>query len=240
MSLLPELGSPAESSLMPSVAETPSSDPAEAPASASRAGAKNEVYRKLLHMLPGLLPFVLAFLPHDDPPDWIAMSIVVGITLLFTGVYLALRSRVSRPKEANFFSSALSYPACVVGTLLVFPAHAEFAMVVVILIAFGDGFAYICGTRFGRRKLPWNPKKSWAGFWGFILFSAPPAALAFWLEARNPEVPFSLAAACCGIASVAAALAESWPTQLTDNLRVGLTSAVAVSASYFLLAPLWM
>ncbi len=191
-------------------------------------------------MLPGVLPFGLYFLPHDDPPDWIAMSWVVAITLLFTGVYVALRSRVSRPEESNFFSSALSYPAAVLGTLILFPSHAEFAMVVVILIGLGDGFAYICGKRFGRKKLPWNPEKSWAGTIGFVLFSAPVASLAFWLEAQNPVVPFALAATCCGIAAVIAALAESWPTQLTDNLRVGLAAAMAVSGSYFLLSPFWV
>ena len=40
-------------------------------------------------------------------------------------------------------------------------------------------------------------------------------------------------------ALVQLARAESWPTRLTDNLRVGLTGAIAISASYFLLAPNW-
>lgn len=199
----------------------------------------NEYYRKFLHMLPGFLPFVLAFLPHDDPPDWIAMSLVVGITIVLTGLYILLRARVSRPDEQNFYSTTLSYPAAVLGTLVVFPSHAEFAMVVVILIAFGDGFAYICGKNFGKRRLPWNPEKTWAGTLGFVVFSTPIATLAFWLEAKNPEVPFVLAGCCCLIAAVAAALAESWPTKLTDNLRVGLTAALTVSTSYFLLAKVW-
>jgi dolichol kinase len=221
---------------------TPSSDlsPREVDSSARGEKSNNEIFRKFLHMLPGLLPFVLPLLPHDDPPDWIAMVIVTAITMTLTGVYVSLRSRVSRPGEANFYSTALSYPATVLGTLLIFPAHVEFAMVVVILIAWGDGFAYICGKNFGRRKLPWNPQKSWAGTLGFMIFSAPVASLAFWLEAQNPDVPFLLAALCCGIASAAAALAESWPTKLTDNLRVGVTAAIAVSVSYFLLSPYWI
>jgi farnesol kinase len=229
---------------MPSVVEDPSPTPAQslAPVENSLPATKSEseFYRKLLHMLPGVLPFGLALIPHDDPPDWVAMTLVVGITLLFTGVYVFFRSHVSRPEESNFFSSALSYPAMVVGTLVVFPSHAEFAMVVVILIGLGDGFAYVCGKRFGRKKLPWNREKSWAGTIGFIVFSAPLASLAFWMEAQNPDVPYLLALSCCTIAAVAAALAESWPTELTDNLRVGLTAAIAISGSYFLLAPYWI
>lgn len=201
---------------------------------------ESEFYRKLLHMLPGVMPFGLYFLPHDDPPDWIAMSIVTAITILFTVVYVGLRTHVSRRDEPDFYNSALSYPVMVLGTLLVFPSHAEFAMVVVILIALGDGFAYICGKRFGRAKLPWNPEKSWAGTIGFVVFAAPVASLAFWMEAQNPDVPYLLALTCCTFATVAAALAESWPTQLTDNLRVGLTGALAISGSYFLLAPYWI
>ena len=184
--------------------------------------SENEFQRKILHMLPGFLPFGLAFLPHDDPPDWIAKGIVILITVAFTTVYILMRPRVSRPGEENFYSTTLGYAAAVLGTMLLFPSNVEFAMVVVILIAFGDGFAYICGKRFGRRKLPWNPDKSWAGTIGFVVFAAPIASLAFWMEAQNPDVPFLLAAICCTIASVAAALAESWPTGLTDNLRVGV------------------
>jgi hypothetical protein len=73
-----------------------------------------------------------------------------------------------------------------------------------------------------------------------VVFSAPVASLAFWLEARNPEVPYLLALSCCTIAAALAAIAESWPTQLTDNLRVGLTAALAISGSYFVLAPYWI
>lgn len=228
---------------MSSLVDDPSAPSDESSSNSDSATASrplgNEFYRKLLHMLPGLLPFVLAFLPHDDPPDWIAMSWVVAITVGLTGLYILLRARVSRPDEQNFYSTTLSYPAAVLGTMLVFPANAEFAMVVVILIAFGDGFAFICGKNFGKRRLPWNPEKTWAGTIGFVLFSAPIASLAFWLEAQNPPVSFFLAASCCLIASVAAALAESWPTKLTDNLRVGLTAALTVSSSYFVLSKFW-
>jgi len=227
------------SSLVDDAVSSPG-DELQEPRNADQKTSNNEVFRKTLHMLPGVVPFILSFLPHDDPPDWIALSIVVLVTAVFTGIYIKMRARVSRPDEDNFYSTVLSYPAAVLGTMLIFPANMEFAMVVVILIAFGDGFAYICGKRFGRKKLPWNPEKSWAGSLGFVAFSAPIAALAFWLEARNPEVPFSLALTCCAIAACAAALAESWPTKITDNLRVGVTAALTVSTSYFLLAQFWV
>jgi dolichol kinase len=230
-----------ESCFMSPLVEDPVSPPRVSGSDRPAAGrhSENEFQRKFLHMLPGCLPFLLAFLPHDDPPDWIAMAIVTAIAFVLTGTYILMRSRVSRPNEHDFYTTTLSYPAAVLGTMLLFPSHIEFAMVVVILLAFGDGFAYIFGKRFGKRRLPWNPEKSWAGTFAFVLFSAPIASLAFWLEAKNPDVSFALAAACCTIAATLAALAESWPTKLTDNLRVGVTAAIAVSASYFLLAPYW-
>ena len=145
---------------MTSVVEEPPSRDSSTPQAGIPVKTDNEFYRKLLHMLPGLLPFGLAFLPHDDPPDWIAMGLVVGISVILTAVYLALHPRVSRPEEANFLSTALSYPATVLGTLLVFPAHAEFAMVVVILIAFGDGFAYHLREKLRPTPFALEPRKN--------------------------------------------------------------------------------
>jgi hypothetical protein len=45
----------------------------------------------------------------------------------------------------------------------VFPRRLEVAAAVWGILAFGDGMASIVGMTLGRRKLPWNPRKSWAG-----------------------------------------------------------------------------
>ena len=67
-----------------------------------------------------------------------------------TAIFLGLYRVVRRPGERNLLSTTLSYPATIIATLLLFPGHAEFATVVVVILAFGDGTAYFGGKLFGR------------------------------------------------------------------------------------------
>ena len=134
--------------------------------------------------------------------------------------------------------------------LLLFPQHPEFTCVVVVVLGFGDASAYIGGKLVGGRRLPWNPKKTWAGTISFMLVAVPFATLAYFLEANTASlaywghggstaVPLGLAAICATAATVTAAIAESWETQLTDNLRVGVAASVAVIAAHYLTAGLF-
>ena len=194
---------------------------------------KREVYRKILHMTPGLLPFVLRVVPHPDPLDLLGIIIVAACCLVLTVVFLAFHRTVRRPGENNLLSTAISYPSTVITTLVLFPQHVEFTMVVVSVLAFGDGSAYFGGKLFGKQKLPWNREKSWAGSICFICCAAPIATMAYFFEAR-PAVSLATAALCGTAATVTGALAESIPTKITDNLRVGVAASVAVIAAHFL------
>jgi phytol kinase len=173
--------------------------------------------------------------------------IVTVITAVLTAAYIASKQIVRRPDETNFYSTCLSYPACILAMLLLFPQHPEFTCVVVVVLGFGDGSAYIGGHLFGGRKLPWNPKKTWAGTVSFVLAAAPIATLAYFLEANTSALaywgdggqiaaPLAMAALCATAATVTAAVAESWATSLTDNLRVGVAASLAVIAVHYLSA----
>ncbi|HUG93698.1 MAG TPA: phosphatidate cytidylyltransferase, partial [Planctomycetaceae bacterium] len=198
--------------------------------------SKGEICRKFLHMTPGLLPFLFAPLRlHPDPLDATSLAVVVLVCAVLTLVFLALRPVVRRPGERNFLSTTLSYPASILAVLLLFPGRPEFAMVVVVVLAFGDGSAWLAGRLFGRRRLPWNPEKTWVGSTAFVCCSAPLAALAFWLEAR-PPVSFPQALVCGLAAALAGAAAESLPSQITDNARVGVAAGVAVAVTGLLVA----
>jgi len=187
----------------------------------------NEFWRKIFHMLPGFLPFWLIMEPHPDPIDQTGLVFVTVIAVTLTMMYIALHRVVSRHNETDFLLTTLSYPIIILSVLWLFPHRTEFACVIVIIIAFGDGSAFLGGKMFGKRKLPWNQNKSWAGLISFILVAAPTASLAFWLEAR-PQVTAMAAIASAGVATLLAAIAESIDTKLTDNLRVGLAAAIGV------------
>lgn len=195
--------------------------------------SRRELCRKVLHVFPGVLPFALWWIPHPDPLDRTSLGVVTGICAALTALYIALRRIVSRPGEDDFLRTAFSYPAAVLATLLLFPGAPELTCVVVVVIAFGDGGANIAGRLFGRRRLPWNRRKTWVGTIAFVLCAAPAASLAYWLEAR-PAAPVALAILCGTSASLAAAWAESLDTGLTDNLRVGLAASVTAIVAHSL------
>src|SRR5438445_447469 len=81
--------------------------------------------------------------------------------------------------------------------------------------------ATLAGMLVRGRKLPWNREKSWAGLAAFLLCAIPLATLVYWAEAR-PGVALSLACACVAPAVLMAALAESLPVRINDNIRVGV------------------
>lgn len=196
-----------------------------------------EFYRKLLHMSPGLLPFILVWIPHPARLDLKAQVIVTGLCVLLTVVFLSLHRVVRRLGEENLLSTALSYPAIVMAAVWLFPEHAELTGVVVVVLAFGDGAAYIGGKLFGRRALPWNPRKTWMGTTCFVLAAAPTAALAYWLLADPPQ-SFTVALISTTVTAIVAAIAESLPVRLTDNLRVGVSALAASALMEYALADL--
>ena len=198
--------------------------------------SRGELVRKAVHMSPGLIAFLMSPIPHYDPLAWHEVGIIAGVIAVMIGIFLYLKATVQRDDEDNFLSTTFSYGICVLVMSAVFRGNPEFVCIVVAVLAFGDGSAYLAGKLWGRRKLPWNRSKSWVGSIAFILVSAPMAALAFWLEAR-PTAPFSLAFACAASAAVAGSLAESLPMKLTDNLRVGVAASIACVAAYFAFAP---
>jgi dolichol kinase len=208
---------------------------------------RGEIVRKTIHMLPGVVPFAMFLAPHPHPLPWYSLVVVTVLTALLTLVYIASKKIVQRPGERDFYSTCLSYPACILGMLLVFPQHPEFVCALVVILALGDGSACLGGKFFGGRKLPWNSDKTWAGTACFIAVAAPVATIAYFLEANVNSlaawgdggpiaVPLAMAAACGVAATLVASLAESWKSKLTDNLRVGLAAGVTLIATHYLCA----
>ena len=132
----------------------------------------------------------------------------------------------------------LAYPLAVLGLVLVFRDRLHLAAAGWGILAVGDGMASLVGQAVGGPRLPWNPRKGWAGFAAFVGFGASAAALLWAWVARLPLDPgaahwprtlgvaLALAAAC--------ALVESVPTTLDDNVTVPL--AVALVLPLFALA----
>jgi dolichol kinase len=213
-----------------------------APATQRRTAlSRNVLLRKLFHMSPGVLPLILPAIPHPDPLDAASLVIPVTITAILTIAFLAFFPIVRHPGETNLLSKTLSYPAIVLLALLLFPGAAELTSVVVVVLALGDGSAYFGGKLLGGERLPWNSEKTWAGTMTFVFVAAPLASLAYSFEATHwgrdsQNVPLSTSVLCGATAAVAGAVAESLPTQINDNLRVGVAALAAAAAVHFALA----
>jgi dolichol kinase len=187
----------------------------------------HEWRRRLIHMSPGLLPVLLPLIPHPDP---LAMYSRIILLTLIGGMSLFALKREAlfrRNGERGWATSVISYGVITLTLLLALPAQPEIGMAVTMIIAFGDGSATLAGMLFRGRRLPWNRDKSWVGLAAFLLCAIPLATLVYWAEAR-PGVALSLAATCVAPAVLMAALAESLPLKINDNIRVGVTAGLTI------------
>ncbi len=184
-----------------------------------------EFRRRLLHMLPGLLPCLLWVIPHQDP--W--GPLLNNITLLISvGViaYAMLSARAfARPGEEQWARAVAGYGVPVLGMLCLFPGRSELGLMTLGIMALGDGSAALGGLAWGRRRLPWNRRKTWMGLCCFVGVATVMSTLYYWIEAL-PGVPFGVALLIAGVAAVMAAIVESLPIRSHDNLRVGTTAAL--------------
>lgn len=188
----------------------------------------NELRRRLWHILPGLLPFLAWVVPHEDPVTVWFKVLIVGDTalLMFAAIYWS--RTFLRPGEGMGLGSILGYAAVVPAMLVLFPGQIELGLTVLAIIAFGDGIATLAGLHWGGPSLPWNAAKTWIGSIAFVATAVPMATIVYYGEAR-PSVPFATALLCGSSAAVVAAIAESMPSRINDNIRVGVAAAAVIT-----------
>jgi uncharacterized protein (TIGR00297 family) len=119
----------------------------------------------------------------------------------------------------------LLYPVSILILLLAFHRRLEVVAAIWGILAFGDGMASLVGMSLGSRKLPWNPRKSWMGSLAFFLFGGVAATVLLqWTVPGTYSLAF--AATVCGVTAAFAALLESMPQGLDDNIGVPLLSGL--------------
>ncbi len=192
--------------------------------------------RRLIHMSPGLLPGLLLAIPHPHPLAWYSQVVIAAVILGMSFFALHHAQLFERPHETGWAMSVVSFAVITLALFLGLPSRPEIALAVTVIIAFGDGAATLGGLLFQGPRLPWNSAKSWAGLSAFLLISVPAAALVYWGEAR-PGVSWGMSFACVAPGALAAAVAESLPLRLNDNVRVGVTSSLAIIATQLALFP---
>lgn len=200
--------------------------------------------RRAWHIAPGFLPFALWGTPHSDP---LSLRVRTIFVVLIFGLAITIYRRYDRIRRqgehGGQLGTVIGYAGSILATFLLLPAHAEIGMAVVAILAFGDGSATMFGRLLGGAKLPWNRAKTWAGSLAFVLIGGPMASVVYWGESHNlyaqtPGVSVWTAAVCGGVPVLMAALAESISSRVNDNIRVGITAAVSVTAVHAMMVGL--
>lgn len=119
------------------------------------------------------------------------------------------------------------YPLSVLTLLLVFYRRPEVAAAGWGVLAFGDGFASLFGQLWGRRRLPWNPRKSWVGSLAFLVFAWLSVTLLVAWTAPG-RYPLGFLVGVGAAVALGAAWLESAPQRLDDNLFVPLLAALVL------------
>jgi uncharacterized protein (TIGR00297 family) len=92
--------------------------------------------------------------------------------------------------------------------------------------------ASVVGQLVKGPRLPWNPRKGWAGFAAFVVFGTLGTAVLVAWTSRLPLAPDAWHwPRTLGVAlalNLACALVESLPTTLDDNLTVPITAALVL------------
>ena len=210
----------------------------------------SESARQWVHVGSGLFALLLRVLNGWQSAALAAFALVFNAVLL---PRLGGR-RLYRPEDETrgFPLGILLYPFSVLLLTLAFPSRLDIAAAAWGILAFGDGFATLVGrsrteetaetakiaepniysapsavSAVPSGRLPWNPDKSIAGTLAFVICgSAAGVALAWWVRpaiAPVPPLTFTIVAPIA--AALAAALVETIPVRLDDNVSVPATAA---------------
>ena len=213
----------------------------------------SEHARQWVHVGSGLFALLFRVLTSGQAAAMAAIAVAFNVVLLPR----VGGRRLYRPvDEARGFPlGILLYPLSVLLLTLAFPSRLDIAAAAWGILAFGDGFATLVGrsrteetaenaliaendlfsassavSAVPSGRIPWNADKSIAGTLAFIVCgSAAGVALAWWVRpAVTPMPPLTFTIAAPIAAALLAALVETIPVRLDDNISVPATAGLVL------------
>jgi uncharacterized protein (TIGR00297 family) len=193
----------------------------------------SEEARQWVHVGSGLFAVLLRYL------TWWQAAALAAAALLFNVAVLPRIGgrRLYRPiDEARGFPlGILLYPLAVLFLILIFSARLDIVAAAWAILAFGDGAATLVGRRVDGWRWPWNHEKTLAGSAAFaVCGGAAAVALACWTRpAVVPEPPLWYDVLAPVAAAIVAALVETIPVRLDDNVSVPASAALVLWLTSF-------
>ncbi|MCX7920229.1 MAG: hypothetical protein N3A72_11640 [bacterium] len=181
----------------------------------------NEDKRQVVHLTMVIFAVLLRWLVK-----WQAM-VFAAVALLFNLFILRrLIPDLFREQELKkgYSIGIVMYPLVVLILVTVFPLY--IAGGAWAILAIGDSFSNIIGRRFGKKKLYWNPVKSYAGLIGFIIPSMIGSGFFLWWI--NPNIGVKELINLSVIGSIVSGILETLPLKIDDNILVGLGAGITL------------
>lgn len=191
--------------------------------------ANTEAKRKLVHVGSSAFALLLRWF------TWWQGALCAVAALIFNALILPRIGGRGIYREADhqrgYPIGIILYPISVFAVILFCWNRLYIAAAAWAIMAWGDGFASIFGMKYGTKKIPWNPNRSYAGSVAFfILGGAAAVAFTFWVWKipAHPVLWYAVAIPLLG--TLLAALVETIPSGLDDNLTVPICAALFMLA----------
>ena len=185
---------------------------------------REEALRKAVHVGMSGFALLLRTLTWGQAAVAAGIAFLVNVTLLPRAAPHVLRVE----ERARRLSVGIAlYPLVVLLLIVTFRRNLPLAAAGWGYLAFGDGFATVAGVCLGGARLPWNPKKSVAGFFGYLVFGSLGASLLYGFVAGRVPSGWELLCLACG--ALAGAAVESLPSELDDNVLPPLVGAAVLA-----------
>jgi uncharacterized protein (TIGR00297 family) len=185
--------------------------------------------RKIVHISMLAFAFLLPILTWVQAAGCAVLALLFNLFLL---PRLAVDFRKSPRQDAatGVWTGILLYPLSVLALILLYRHHLHIAAAAWAIMALGDGMASVSGEGLRGAGLPWNPRKTWTGFGGFIVAGTVGAfVLTRWVA---PTLPADKVWIVSAAAAIAGAVVESLPIKLDDNVSVPLVSGAFLFCAY--------
>ncbi len=203
---------------------------------AHRGWISSYVSRKIIHIGTGPI-FVLCWILFKNTPSapYLAALVPGAITLQFILVGLgvikdeaAVQAMSRTGDRREILKGPLYYGIVFVVVTILYWLNNPVGIVALMMVCGGDGMAALVGRQYGKFKLPWSKKKSWAGSLGMFLggWILSAFVLAVFVAAGVFPSPFGSYVLGITLVSLACTLVESLPFDDIDNLTITLAALI--------------
>lgn len=201
---------------------------------AARGWVSSATSRKIIHAGTGPI-FLACWVLFDSTSSarWLAALVpglitaqflLVGLGILGDETAVKALSRSGNRRE--ILRGPLLYGILFTALTVTYWLDTPQGIIALMVLCGGDGLADIFGRKWGRRTLPWSPRKTWMGSLGMLLGS-----LGFSLGLMGYfglwgffHIPLTTLLPALTLIALIATLVESLPLEDWDNLTVTLTA----------------